>query len=350
MVNHKIVSESTYSTPSDSEIKKLIGNQKDFLKRDERIKLEYKGSFDDSKYAWVSILVDIVSMANTEGGLIIIGISDDGKHIGVDQKLFRSFDPANVNNKLRAYSPNSSIEINSRLISYYRKYYICLGIPEIKNIIIFDKDGNYQDNKGETKAAFWRGVVYFRKPGGKMPATQSDIESKIREISEARTRQFLAKLEHVASMPSETELVAVNPNEPTTGYRIKQSGEAEPVRITKTGEPEVSLSRVTALIKEKRIPVINPGKLRAGQVVVKVSQALGAEKKFSQSQHTQAWRYYGVRPPTKSDHPDDCDTQYCQYDEPHKDYVYTDDWVEFLIKKLKNDDEYKAVIAYKSTK
>jgi len=100
--------------------------------------------------------------------------------------------------------------------------------------------------------------------------------------------------------------------------------------------------RDIALIKErtKIVQVANQGKFKPKTIVSIVKDKIG--KPFTTTKHTQAYKYYKVRP----DH-DNCKTQYCQYDEPHKDYVYTQEWVDFLVEKLQDEEEYQKVIAYK---
>jgi len=43
------------------------------------------------------------------------------------------------------------------------------------------------------------------------------------------------------------------------------------------------------------------------------------------------FKKHKVRPLTGDAHPEITVEKYCVYDEPHKDYLYTQEWVEFLI-------------------
>ena len=88
-----------------------------------------------------------------------------------------------------------------------------------------------------------------------------------------------------------------------------------------------------AFIKEKQIPVVNPGKLKPGDVSQRIRDALGITFHPS-THHAWCWKYYNVRPESNSDHPEKTEIKYCQYDPVHKDYVYTEEWVEFLILEL----------------
>ena len=38
------------------------------------------------------------------------------------------------------------------------------------------------------------------------------------------------------------------------------------------------------------------------------------------------------------------DVRYCQYDVPHKDYIYTDGWVELLVSKLADPIKFAEIL------
>lgn len=94
-------------------------------------------------------------------------------------------------------------------------------------------------------------------------------------------------------------------------------------------------------IKEKSVQVVNPGKYKPGVIYKIIKDQLNDSKireletqgKFI-SWHTSMWKKRKVRSSTKSKSYKECNTKYCQYDEPHKDYIYTDKWVSLLIQEL----------------
>ena len=103
------------------------------------------------------------------------------------------------------------------------------------------------------------------------------------------------------------------------------------------------LRKQTALIKDRVIQVANQGKFKPSAVIKEVRARLG--KPFSMHNHIQAFKCYNVRPDSTS-----CKTKYCQYDEVHDDYVYTTDWIDYLVRKLSTDSEYKKITEFKITK
>lgn len=108
-------------------------------------------------------------------------------------------------------------------------------------------------------------------------------------------------------------------------------------------DQQEALEKHQALVKEKQVPVVNPGKYRPSHVVDEVSEAI-APKYFNMHDHTQAWKHFEVRPPTNSERPEDCKTKYCQWDDVNRTHIYTQDWVNLLIEKMANDEEYEEIV------
>jgi hypothetical protein len=107
-----------------------------------------------------------------------------------------------------------------------------------------------------------------------------------------------------------------------------------------------AMEQAIALIKENQVPVQYKGLLKPNQVRDKVKARLSSP--FSLDTHTRAWRYYKVRPASGNAHPEATETKYCVYDELHRDYGYTDAWVEFLVKALSDPGSYGAVVGKSS--
>jgi len=49
---------------------------------------------------------------------------------------------------------------------------------------------------------------------------------------------------------------------------------------------------------------------------------------------------YAVRPSSGNANPEATKNDFCIYDEPHKDCLYTQAWVTFLTKKMADENEY----------
>lgn len=117
-------------------------------------------------------------------------------------------------------------------------------------------------------------------------------------------------------------------------------------------EEKRTVERIAALIKEKHIPVANDDKFKPGTVVEIVQKALGNKTivkgkkkvdKFNLDTHTRCWKKYKVRPENNCSHPEATNSQYCIYDSMNKNYGYTQAWVDFLIEKMSDENEYNSL-------
>ena len=96
------------------------------------------------------------------------------------------------------------------------------------------------------------------------------------------------------------------------------------------------IERAITLLKTRETAVAHPGHMKPSQVATKVKEEIGF--KFGPNDHTKCWKYFKVRPLVGSEDPKKCDVRYCQYDVPHSDYIYTDEWVEKLVTELSDAD------------
>lgn len=96
------------------------------------------------------------------------------------------------------------------------------------------------------------------------------------------------------------------------------------------GEDKDSFDKLSVLIKDKLAPqrVVNLSMYKPTEVIKKVHERSGIQ--ISMSQHTLLWKIFNVRPATNSDEKFETNQRYCCFDEPHCDYVYTQDWINFI--------------------
>ncbi|MGE0886527.1 MAG: DUF3644 domain-containing protein [Blastocatellales bacterium] len=111
-------------------------------------------------------------------------------------------------------------------------------------------------------------------------------------------------------------------------------------------EPEDAdkYKKIVALIKDRHVPVANLDLMKAGDVAKRVAAAIRPRAFTASTHHARCWKYYKVRPANGSNNPMACNPKYCAYDEAHQDYVYTEAWVDFLIKELSVPDQYKKIM------
>ncbi len=112
-------------------------------------------------------------------------------------------------------------------------------------------------------------------------------------------------------------------------------------------EEMAKYQKFITLIKPKQFNVINATGFKPGEVVSRVVARLNG-KTFNQASHALCWHHFKARPPKGAADASMCNPQFCSYDAVHKDYVYTQHWVDFLVEKLSDEATYAVVMKPKT--
>ena len=216
--------------PTPGDLRGLLGSLTGHGKRGELKSVEFKADFDGSTRAWLQLIVEGVALANSGGGVLIYGVSDDGQRVGSPGAVESDLDSASINNRLRQYSPQSTFRCATQAFSYYRRTFVAVGFASSDGIIVFDKDGNFEE-AGKTRVAFRSGPVYIRRTGQKAPATQAEVTELVRRLSEAQAAEFLTRVQQVTQLPAGVSLVALPAGNGHGGLLLTGSEEGIPVRV-----------------------------------------------------------------------------------------------------------------------
>ena len=115
------------------------------------------------------------------------------------------------------------------------------------------------------------------------------------------------------------------------------------VRLDEASKEEIErISKLNVLIKERHIPIANLDLYKPSAVVRELNARLPFE--ISMATHTDAWRYYKVRPGNATEKPENTRAEFCVYDEVHGDYVYTRSWIERLARSLGTNEGFRRVV------
>jgi molybdopterin converting factor small subunit len=97
------------------------------------------------------------------------------------------------------------------------------------------------------------------------------------------------------------------------------------------------------LVKHKLADEDYPHK--PGDVVKMVEASTG--EKFTQYNHTQAWRKYQVRPRKGVAQPENTNKDYCIYHGAHNDYTFSNQWVQFLESLVSDTNDFTTLKAFR---
>lgn len=68
---------------------------------------------------------------------------------------------------------------------------------------------------------------------------------------------------------------------------------------------------------------------------------------FTLYNHSQAWKRYKVRPGSKAKDKKQTNKDYCIFHAAHEDYTYNKSWIDFVVEKISDDEEFTALKATK---
>lgn len=101
--------------------------------------------------------------------------------------------------------------------------------------------------------------------------------------------------------------------------------------------------RGTVIVRQQLRSVASLGLMKPGTAAA----AIEAQIPFRFSVYgpfVHAWKALNVRPPAGDPHPERTDERYCTYDEPHGDYLYTQAFVEKVVRNTNTARKYRGFI------
>jgi hypothetical protein len=151
--------------------------------------LEFKDRFDLKNTGdWCELIKDIVAMANSGGGRIVVGANDDGTPSSYDTSAFLSIDIADFMNKVHKYTEMQFSGFRVFEILRGENRFAVLDVEGTRFPIVFSAPGTYEIVAGKQKTAFSKGTVYFRHGPKSEAGTSSDLRAALeRELERAKS-------------------------------------------------------------------------------------------------------------------------------------------------------------------
>jgi hypothetical protein len=202
--------------------------------------VEFKESFDvGSPGDWCEFIKDIVALANTGGGVILVGVDNHGKSNGFDVTSILRFDPADLTNKIHKYTglQFSDFEISER--EKGNRKLAAFRVEGVPIPIVFTKPGTYDIGGGKQRNAFSAGTVYFRHGAKSEPGNTEDIRRVIERQLESIRKEWIRGVRKVVAPPRGSQVLVVqrqtsaSSSRDATRIRIVDDPSAPAVRLTR---------------------------------------------------------------------------------------------------------------------
>lgn len=215
----------------------------------EDAEVEYKECAPgSSKELKVDLVKEVVAMANSGGGSIVLGISDHGALVGVDSLILTE---ASLRDTLSRYIGSAKIDLRVINREYHEKKIQIVEVEGVRSLIIFEKPGTYPvpGTKNQQNTAFSVGTIYCRNGSKSEPASNRFVESFIRRERQDESEAVISRLLKAARVPEGKHLVVTElAPEQVAGVRLDEHG----VPIDPRAYDQIYPFRQKELIQELR--------------------------------------------------------------------------------------------------
>ena len=195
--------------------------------------IDFKRTFiPTSPEDWHDLSKDVVAMANSGGGVIIIGAENNGAaSFAGAASNFLAIDPADLTNKIYKYTECHFSDFQIRRAQKAECELALLVIGGAQTPLVFTKEGGYTDPEGHPKRAFAAGTVYFRHGAKSEPGNSNDLRAFVERAVENIRKTWLDGIAKVVEAPpgAKFQVVTGHPttdNAPVSAIRLVEDPSA----------------------------------------------------------------------------------------------------------------------------
>ncbi len=161
----------------------------------------FRASFDPtSDRQWCELVRDLVAMANTDGGALVLGLDDAGAAVGVDPAIFRALDRSSVTERVRHLTGYDLPELTVRRAEKDTRPVLALVVERASVPIPFTR-------ACETPAIS-PGTVFVRRGRRSVSATRRDLEAAIEHRLDEERRTWRSRVAEVIRIPASVHVSA----------------------------------------------------------------------------------------------------------------------------------------------
>lgn len=195
-------------------------------KRESRY-VEFKLTFDPhSSQDWCELLKDFAAIANSGGGVVLVGVDNQGRATGEDLMPILELDPVSISDKLHRYTDAHFANFGIHEGRKNGKRVAAIKIGPAFPPIVFTKPGTYPVNQDRQKTAFARGTVYFRHGAKSEPGNSNDLRAVLEREMENVRKTWLNDVRKVVRAPAGSQIAVLPPT-----IRHADAPEERPIQI-----------------------------------------------------------------------------------------------------------------------
>lgn len=189
--------------------------------------VDFKSSFDPSSSGeWCELLKDIVAMANSGGGVIVVGLDNKGEPSGGDVTDVLNLDHATIVDKIRKYTGQGFGDVEIHEAEKKGQTVAIIEVSAVEIPMIFQNVGTYQVGPKKQRTAFSRGSIYFRHGAKSEPGTSDDLRDVVERNLETIRKEWLEGVRKVVKAPPGSTVTVFKGD-----VRESRSPDAAPIRL-----------------------------------------------------------------------------------------------------------------------
>lgn len=173
---------------------------------------ERKSTLDlDQPKDRVRLVKEIAAMANSGGGVIVIGAEDDGTEVGIHEDLAKQLDPARIGDLLDRFLRPDRLEVKLRdRVLPNGKVVVEVVVPPVADPpLVLCRPGNYEQD-GKQDVLFPAQAVFVRRNTRAEPARREDYRQWRHEAIERARAEIIERLAMVVEAPSDARVRVVS--------------------------------------------------------------------------------------------------------------------------------------------
>lgn len=242
---------------ADRLLKKALDAKRESKLVDFKSRLDVEAAGD-----WCEVIKDIVAMANSGGGAIVVGADNLGIPTDADVTSLLSLDPAKITDRIHKYTETSFGDFEIREVQKGSSHLAIILVGAVLIPMVFAKPGQYQDpaDPKKQKTAFGQGTIFFRHGAKSEPGTTDDIRQAIdRRLGEIR-KEWIGGVRKVVEAPSGSVVsvlardIAASSSPTTVPIRVTDDPSAPKYQVLDPNKTHPHKTRDVITEINKRLP------------------------------------------------------------------------------------------------
>ena len=161
------------------------------IRQKENSEIEFKETFHSPRHKDKKLQKWIASFANSNGGLIIYGVKNNGELAGLKDDRFQNFDTKDLSQELIEYfAPEIKFEIFSKEVEGFELGFLYIYKSEERPVVaIKTANNNIQESD-----------IFYRYPGQSKTIAYGDLRNLIEERSRVLNEKWMKLINNIATI------------------------------------------------------------------------------------------------------------------------------------------------------